>query len=66
MKKALTSSSTNALLIFSGTPMVAEPIVHPKVRTRRICSTALARNHAKRRNSTHHTRLRFRGHQAKH
>lgn len=31
MKKALSSSSTNALLICSGTPMVAEPIVHPKV-----------------------------------
>eukprot|EP00903_Cladosiphon_okamuranus_P007797 g7546.t1 len=30
VKKALTSSSTNALLICSGTPMVAEPIVHPK------------------------------------
>ncbi|CAM9309198.1 unnamed protein product, partial [Ectocarpus fasciculatus] len=30
VKKALTSSTTNALLICSGTPMVAEPIVHPK------------------------------------
>lgn len=36
MKKALTSSATNALLICSGTPMVAEPLVHPKVRTRRV------------------------------
>ena len=31
VKKALTSSSTNTLLICSGTPIVAEPIVHPKV-----------------------------------
>ncbi|CAM9100725.1 unnamed protein product, partial [Hapterophycus canaliculatus] len=30
VKKALTSSSVNALIICSGTPMVAEPVVHPK------------------------------------
>ncbi|CAM9145767.1 unnamed protein product [Ectocarpus sp. 8 AP-2014] len=30
VKKALTSSTANALVICSGTPMVAEPIVHPK------------------------------------
>ncbi|CAM9540792.1 unnamed protein product [Scytosiphon promiscuus] len=30
VKKALASSSTNALIICSGTPLVAEPVVHPK------------------------------------
>ncbi|CAM9243711.1 unnamed protein product [Ectocarpus sp. 4 AP-2014] len=30
VKKALTSSTANALVICSGTPMVAEPVVHPK------------------------------------
>lgn len=32
VKKALGSTTTNALLVCSGTPMVAEPVVHPKVR----------------------------------